>query len=132
MRCVLCSGHLDLSNASGICLECRSIVHNLLDVTIEERWRDASIDGVIVSDRGRVAKLLNVDYSHRYPRVSINSRKRYVHDLVAAVWHGPRPVGALVLHHDDDPLRPHAANLRYGSHRQNAADRRRNRRKEHR
>jgi hypothetical protein len=133
-RCILCSGSLDPCNVSGICLECRVIIRNLLDVTIEERWKDAAIDvdGVIVSDRGRVARLLNVNTSHAYPRVSVGGRRFYLHSLVCGAFKGPRPAGALVLHRDDDPDNPNADNLRYGDHLANAQDRKRNRRKEHR
>lgn len=80
-----------------------------------------------MSDQGRVARLLPIDTAHRYPRTSISGRKYYLHQLVARAWHGPRPPGALVLHHDDDPNHPHASNLRYGDHAANAADRKRNR-----
>jgi hypothetical protein len=134
-RCILCSRPLDPSNASGICAECRLVVANVLDARIEERWRTVALvgtDNVIVSDRGRVARLLGVDHSHRYPRVSIAGRKYYVHALVCEGFNGPRPAGQLVLHHDDDPLNPNAGNLRFGSHADNAADKRRNHRKEHR
>lgn len=57
MTCVLCAGQLDVINNSGICRECPVIIHNLLDVRIEERWRPAvgQVDH-IVSDRGRVAR----------------------------------------------------------------------------
>jgi hypothetical protein len=85
------------------------------------------MDSVIVSDRGRIARLLTVDYSHRYPRLSIDGKKRYLHTLVAEAFIGPRPHGQLVLHGDDDPLNPDARNLRFGSHAENAADARRNR-----
>ena len=81
----------------------------------------------MVSDQGRIARLLNIDRSHRYPRVSIAGQKVYQHAMVAEAWHGPRPAGLLVLHADDDRDRPHADNLRYGTHADNAADARRNR-----
>jgi hypothetical protein len=134
-RCILCSSELDVCNASEICRECILIVANLLDARIDDRWRPVAVvgaDNVIVSDRGQVARLLGVDYSHRYPRCSIAGRKYYVHTLVCEGFNGPRPDGHLVLHHDDDPMNPDAGNLRFGSRADNAADRRRNHRKEHR
>jgi hypothetical protein len=129
-RCILCSRELDVCNASEICRECVLIVANLLDARIEERWRRVAVVGaeVMVSDRGQVARLLNIDYSHRYPRVSIGGRKYYVHTMVCEGFNGPRPEGQLVLHGDDDPLNPNADNLRFGTHAENAADVRRNRR----
>jgi hypothetical protein len=128
--CILCSRELEVCNASEICAECRLIVWNLLDARIEERWRRVAVVGaeVVVSDRGRVARLLNIDYSHRYPRISVGARKHYVHTLVCEAFNGPRPAGHLVLHGDDDPLNPNAGNLRFGTHAENAADARRNRR----
>jgi hypothetical protein len=125
--CQLCTKQLAPSNASAICAECRLVVHNLFDRPVEERWRDHPDGEHIVSDRGRIARLLNVDRAHRYPRVSIAGSKRYVHAMVAEAWHGPRPAGLLVLHADDDPDRPHADNLRYGTRADNAADAKRNR-----
>jgi hypothetical protein len=125
--CILCGCRLEVLNNSGTCRECRLLVANLLGLAIEERWRDYP-DGVhVVSDRGRIARLLNVEGAHRYPRVSIAGQKRYVHHLVAEAWHGPRPDGQWALHTDDDPERPHADNLSWGTPKQNAADAKRNR-----
>jgi hypothetical protein len=125
--CILCTGQLDLLNVSGVCRECQVLVHNLLGVEIPERWRDHPDGEHIVSDRGRIARLLNVDRSHRYPRVCIAGTKVYVHHLVTEMFHGPRPDGLLALHGDDDPQRPHADNLSWGTPKQNAADAKRNR-----
>ena len=94
--CILCARQLDVTNASEICRECRLLVHNLLDVRIEELWAAAvGLDEHIVSEWGRVARLLKVDHSHRYPRVSVGGEKVYVHHLVAGAFHGPRPEGLL-------------------------------------
>ncbi|MBX9638500.1 MAG: HNH endonuclease [Mycobacteriaceae bacterium] len=125
-RCGLCGCLLARGNLGQICAECRVVVHNLIGRPVEERWRDHPDGEHVVSERGRVARLLNVDRSHRYPRISVGGVKRYLHDFVAAAWHGPRPEGALVLHFDDDPQHPAAANLRYGSHVDNYDDARRN------
>ena len=65
----------------------------------------------------------------RQGRGLIRSRHRdvYVHVLVCLAWHGPPPFErALVLHHDDDPQNNRPDNLRWGSHADNEADRRRN------
>jgi hypothetical protein len=127
VNCELCGCPLLPENVSGWCRECSLIVSQRLDILIDECWRD--LDGqYVVSERGRVAKLLKVDRSNRYPRVSIGGDMRYVHALVAEAWHGPRPDGLLVLHHDDDPENPAPENLRYGDYVDNAADRKRNQR----
>lgn len=132
-RCILCSRDLELWNGSQIDNECRLIVADLLAVEIPERWALCDMPGtdgsLIVSDRGRVARLLPVDTSGRYPRVSVLSRKFYLHSLVAWAFHGPRPRGALVLHEDDSPENATAENLRYGTHEDNWVDRKRNQRR---
>jgi len=124
--CELCRCDLAPGNVSRWCAECALIVGQRLGVVVDERWRDHPDGEHVVSERGRVARLLRVDTAHRYPRVSVGE-KRYVHHIVAEAWHGPRPEGLLVLHHDDDPLNPRAENLRWGSPKENAADARRNR-----
>jgi hypothetical protein len=126
-RCILCSAWLDATSVAETCRECAAIIESLTRRVLEERWRDHPDGQHVVSERGRVARLLNVDRAHRYPRVSIAGSKRYVHAMVAEAWHGPRPAGLLVLHADDEPDRPHADNLRYGTHADNAADAKRNR-----
>ena len=130
IRCCLCTAELSPANASGVCAECRLIVRNRLGVAIEERWRDHPDGEHVVSDGGRIARVLSVDRAHRYPRVSIAGRKVYVHHLVAEAWHGPRPDGSLALHADDNPENPAAENLRWGSHADNAQDRIANQRKD--
>ncbi|MEO0600369.1 MAG: HNH endonuclease signature motif containing protein [Myxococcota bacterium] len=51
----------------------------------------------------------------------------YVHVLVCTAWHGPPPFeGAIVLHHNDVSSDNRPENLRWGTHRENAADRQRN------
>jgi hypothetical protein len=90
-RCELCRADLSPTNGGTICAECSLVVHNLFGRAVEERWRDHPDGQHVVSDRGRIARLLNVDRAHRYPRVSIAGAKVYVHAPVAAAWHGPRP-----------------------------------------
>jgi hypothetical protein len=103
-------------------------VAQLTGRVVNERWAPAvGLDDVIVSDRGRVAKLLKIDGSHKYPRVSVGGAKHYVHVMVAEAWHGERPAGLLALHGDDVSDHNDATNLRWGSHAENAADAKRNR-----
>jgi hypothetical protein len=129
-RCELCRCTLAPANWTGWCRECELIVSARLRIEVEERWRDLGDGEHVVSERGRVARLLNVDRAQRYPRVSIGGQKRYLHALVAEAFHGPRPDGCHALHWDDDPLNPHATNLRWGTPAENAADRRRNQRRD--
>jgi hypothetical protein len=59
--CQLCTRPLQPTNVSGVCAECRLVVRNRLGVAIEERWRDHPDGEHVVSDRGRIARLLHVD-----------------------------------------------------------------------
>lgn len=120
--CQLCTNPLQPGNPSGICAECRLVVHNLLGRPIEERWRDHPDGEHVVSERGRIARLLNVDRSHRYPRVSIAGQTRYLHALVAEAWHGARPDGQLARHLDDVPEHCTADNVAWGTPAENYAD----------
>jgi hypothetical protein len=127
-RCELCSTALAPTTGGPICAECRLVIRNRLGVEIPERWAPAvGLDDVIVSDRGRVARLLTIDRSHRYERVSIGGEKRFVHQLVCGAFHGPRPSGLLALHADDVSEHNDATNLSWGSAKQNSADAKRNR-----
>jgi len=57
------------------------------------------------------------------------SRKQFVHRLVAVTFIGPAPfAGAMVLHHDDIPTNNKPGNLYWGTHAENVADARLNRR----
>ena len=49
------------------------------------------------------------------------------HQLVAWTYIGPRPEGMQVLHYDDNPTHNHISNLSYGTPKENAADKIRNR-----
>jgi hypothetical protein len=60
--------------------------------------------------------------SGRYPSVTLSGRTVRIHALMAETFLGPRPRGAVVLHDDDDKRNTWILNLRYGTHRQNAAD----------
>jgi len=60
---------------------------------------------------------LTVTLSHAGRR-----RTRYVHDLVAEAFLGPRPVGQYVCHRNSIPTDNRASNLRYDSASGNAAD----------
>ncbi len=126
IRCELCDTTLEPANWTGWCRECELIVSARLRIVVEERWRDHPDGEHVVSERGRIARLLNVDRAHRYPRVSIASQKVYIHHLVAEAWHGPRPDGAQALHWDDDPENLQADNIRWGTPVENVADARRN------
>jgi hypothetical protein len=100
-----------------------------------------------VSDQGRVKNLarrvrtknnnqrlakeriLRPAKTNGYPRVSLSSgnqsRRFFVHHLVAAAFLGPRPEGLHVLHGSSDRTDNRAVNLRYGTAKENMADKHR-------
>ena len=69
------------------------------------------------------------NHSGRYARVTIGGRRRYLHDVVIESFCGPKPMGQLVLHRNDDGHDPRLPNLSYGTHAENHADAVRNARR---
>jgi hypothetical protein len=88
-----------------------------------------SADGDVVGPSGRV--LRHFPNKRGYRRVNLYLGERRwkqvsVHTLVCEAFHGPRPAGAvLVAHADGDPSNNRADNLRWATHRENEADKRR-------
>lgn len=91
-----------------------------------------------VSDRGtvrsttrlgvRVAKWTTGD---RYPSVCVmfpdgTKKTVRVHTLVLEAFHGPRPLGAVARHKNDDPRDCCADNLEWGTQKQNIEDKKSN------
>ena len=84
-----------------------------------------------ISDQGRIRDarthtIREPDCSGRYPRISLDGRRRAVHTLMAESWLGPRPWGQLVLHANDVADDCRITNLSYGDRVANAADAKRN------
>lgn len=84
---------------------------------------------ILVSDLGRVARLLKTDTPSKrgYARVNIKNRfgvnvVRLVHQLVLEAFVGPRPPGALTRHINDDGMDNRLTNLRWGTTRENVED----------
>lgn len=130
--CAICRCELNPRNATRCCAECRLTARNGgMDTEV---WLPIiGFAGWEISDRGRIRdaqihQIREPDRSHKYPRIWLNGLRRYVHQLQAETWLGPRPWGQLVLHADDDADNMHISNISYGDHAQNAADAARNRR----
>jgi hypothetical protein len=74
--------------------------------------------------RGRV--LVQVPKQGRYLAVTFakgdRREQRMVHDVVAAAFIGPKPEGLHTLHRDDDKGNNIKENIRYGTPKENAAD----------
>lgn len=79
--------------------------------------------------RGREIQAVSTVMSgvKRYPavRVMVDGRRRTfnAHVLIAEAFHGPRPDGMQVRHLDGDPTNNRPDNLRWGTAKENSADR---------
>lgn len=78
-------------------------------------------NGVAVRRRGQI---IRVRLAHnRYPMVTLGKGRHVtVHGVVAEAFLGPRPGGLEVRHLNGDRTDCHAANLAYGTRRQNRLD----------
>ncbi|ODR23061.1 hypothetical protein BHQ19_18375 [Mycolicibacterium porcinum] len=133
-RCLTCRCWLERFNRIGICRECFLLARNgqlgttvWLPVAGEPRY-EVSNKGEIRNARTR--RLVRVDRSGRYPRVTIRGYRRYLHVVIAEAWLGPRPEGMQCLHADDDSDNCRIENLSWGTRSENAADAVRNNRRE--
>lgn len=102
-----------------------------------ERWRVVpGFPDYHVSDRGQVrlqrggaVRMLRRSTNQGYRTVALRAgddhRSFKVHALVLSAFVGPRPEGAVTRHLDGDRGNNVLANLRWGTHAENAADRRR-------
>lgn len=83
-----------------------------------------------VSDTGRVRTVKTglircgtTTPTQLYPALFLGrGNQRYVHDLVAAAFIGPKPSGMDVLHGNDRPTDNRAVNLSYGTRQKNIRD----------
>ena len=94
-----------------------------------EIWKEVpDAPGYLVSDQGRVAKLMSLTPSKvGYVQLSIpqNGRRRrfYLHHWVLSVFHGSKPFkDAIARHLNDDPLDNRAENLAWGNRSENQYD----------
>ncbi len=85
-----------------------------------------SSTGLVMSHRSGYPRLLNGGFdSGGYRQCWINGRFRRVSGLVAEAFIGPRPEGRQVCHNDGNKRNDSVENLRYGTPKENCADRRR-------
>lgn len=85
----------------------------------------ANVKGQIRGKFGRVLKTWMAGSGYEYVTVSLGSagtRSIGVHVLVCEAFHGPCPTGMETAHNDGNKLNNHATNLRWTTHRGNAAD----------
>jgi len=113
---------------------------------MRERWRRVRRGpGYKVSSEGRVKSLDRTLTDGRaaggvmltpwldgdgYPTVTINGEDVPVHLLVLEQFHGPRPYGMEGCHGPGGRQDNRASELRWGTHRENEWDKKRDRRKE--
>ena len=98
-----------------------------------ETWKEwPGHPRVLVSDQGRVARILqpSVSKKRKYPRVNVATETgravRFVHRLVLETFRGPRPEGALSRHLNDQPEDNRLENLSWGTTSENTQDAYRN------
>lgn len=106
-----------------------------------EIWRDVpSVPGVLASNEGRVmlvpyrAEIANGgkrsvggqplwgvwDKSNARFKINFKGKSYKVHQLVAEAFHGPAPFdGAIIMHVDENAANNRAANLQWGTHKEN-------------
>ena len=102
---------------------------------VSDLGRVRSIDRVILCEnrwgtpayrtyRGRILKLALHDFGYQVVRLSRDrvGHMRYVHDLVAAAFIGPKPPGQQVCHGPNGPADNRPSELRYGTRSSNMAD----------
>lgn len=90
-----------------------------------ENWKPVvNLPGYLVSDQGRVARLLSDTPSARtgYVRVNLGGKVRLVHQLVLEAFRGPRPVGHLSRHLNDIKTDNRLQNLVWGTPSENIED----------
>lgn len=68
------------------------------------------------------------DTGHLSIRITVEGKKRkyFVHRLILEAFRGPCPEGMEALHWDDNPENNRIDNLRWGTHKENCEDKRRN------
>lgn len=106
-----------------------------MDATPEE-WRPVvgasdyyvSNHGRVISTRRGSPRLMTLTPKSGVGRgdylcVTVDGRKRHVHDLVASAFIGPRPQGQEVAHWDGDGHNNNVSNLHYATKAENNADR---------
>ena len=128
--CEMCSTELLESNASTLCAECTLMLRN--EEPSDERWKPVvGWEGFYeVSDWGRVRRIVGQHRSGGYPAVTLSipgrpTKRIRVHLLVLEAFKGPRPYRCEALHGNDIAYDTRTVNLRWGSRRENLADRRR-------
>lgn len=57
--------------------------------------------------------------SHTYRNLVLRGKTYKVHSLICAAFHGPRPLGAVVIHIDEDAHNNRSKNLRWGTQKEN-------------
>lgn len=99
----------------------RPIVDGYYEVSDNGRIRRARPGKNTVVGRELTRTKMTNGYLKVSPVVAGKNVLMYVHDLVAAAFIGPKPLGACVNHIDGDKSNNRVANLEYVSHTENMA-----------
>lgn len=97
-----------------------------------EQWRpipgspryEVSTRGRVRSSARSTPRMLKPHVSQGgYEFVTVDGRRRGIHQLVLETFVGPAPIGQVVRHLDGDPSNNHLPNLAWGTRSRNALDR---------
>jgi DNA-binding XRE family transcriptional regulator len=97
---------------------------------VTDQWVETEFSGYFVNVngdvRGRSGRVmkpqLNKKNGYLWVKIHPGHRVIYVHYLVCSTFHGPRPEGYECRHKDGNRGNNTAANLAWGTHKQNAED----------
>lgn len=98
------------------------------DYAMYEKWRPViGHPRHLISSYGRVYSLINrrvlkQSNAGRYPTIELDGKTYALHRLVAKTFIGPRPKGHVVCHGDGNSFNCILSNLRYGTQKENEAD----------
>jgi hypothetical protein len=124
------STHKNNANNRGLRIKSETIQSNF---TYDEIW--INYDGYDISNWGRIKNRIGVirnpiiGVDEKYPKVSMNSKRYRVHQLIAKLFIPNTNNHPLVLHKDDNPLNYGINNLYWGTHKMNMVDSHKNGRK---
>lgn len=80
------------------------------DYTVSSLGRVRRVTPCRASYAGRI---LSPRITKRYLQITLGPKRHYVHHLVAAAFHGPRPEGYEINHRDGENFNNRATNLEY-------------------
>jgi len=86
-------------------------------------WEQRRAGSRFTNRKGRILRYVSGPYGHRTVELNRNGARRCgIHRLMLLAFVGPCPAGMVCRHIDGDPVNNSLANLRWGTHQENADD----------